>query len=114
VQQTPPQSPQVQPPLPQPQPQPQPQQVAKFPMSLLQEAMDACATLTRRVEHLEFDKVRVETSDDTVMDDESNQGMMIAEMDQDDAVVLEEDREVSDAVKDVEEAKVDESAQDQG
>nr|GFD37626.1 hypothetical protein [Tanacetum cinerariifolium] len=45
----------------------------------------------------------VETSDDTVMDDESNQGMMIAEMDQDDAVV-----EVSDAVKDVEEAKEDE------
>nr|GFC39098.1 hypothetical protein [Tanacetum cinerariifolium] len=43
---------------------------------------------------------------------------MIAEMDQDDVVVLEddkkEDREVADAVKDVEEAKVDESAQDQG
>nr|GEX90342.1 hypothetical protein [Tanacetum cinerariifolium] len=60
---------------------------------------------------------RVETSDDIVMDDESNQGRMIAEMDQDDAVVLkddkEEDKEVADAVKDVEEAKVDESAQDQ-
>nr|GEZ00250.1 hypothetical protein [Tanacetum cinerariifolium] len=84
----------------------------------------------RRVEHLEFDKVaqaleittlkrkRVDTSDDTVMDDESNQERMIAEMDQDDAIVLEddkeEDREVVDAVKDVEEAKVDESAQDQG
>nr|GEU35453.1 hypothetical protein [Tanacetum cinerariifolium] len=92
--------------------------------------MDACVALTRRVEHLEFDKVahalkitklkrrRVETSDDTVMDDESNQGRMIAEMDQDDAVVLEddkeEDREVADAVKDVQEAKVDESAHDQG
>nr|GFC22964.1 hypothetical protein [Tanacetum cinerariifolium] len=37
VQQTPPQSPQVQPPS--PQPQPQPQQAAKFPMSLLQETM---------------------------------------------------------------------------
>nr|GEV19672.1 putative reverse transcriptase domain-containing protein [Tanacetum cinerariifolium] len=61
---------------------------------------------------------RVETSDDTVMDDESNQGRMIAKMDQADAVVLndnkEEDKEVADAVKDVEEAKVDESAQDQG
>nr|GEV55476.1 ribonuclease H-like domain, reverse transcriptase, RNA-dependent DNA polymerase [Tanacetum cinerariifolium] len=61
---------------------------------------------------------RVETSDDTVIDDESNQGRMIAEMDQDDAVVLEddkeEDREVADAIKDVEEAKVDEIAQDQG
>nr|GEU60975.1 hypothetical protein [Tanacetum cinerariifolium] len=117
--------------------------------------MDTCAALTRRVKHLEFDKVaqaleitklkrrmkklerrnkvrvlklrrlqkvgtsqRVESSNNTVMDDESNQGRMIAEMDQDDAVVLEddknEDREVADAVKDVEEAKVDESAQDQG
>nr|GEV72686.1 hypothetical protein [Tanacetum cinerariifolium] len=151
VQQTPLQSPQVQPPS----PQPQPQQAADFPMSLLQEAIDACTALTRIVEHLEYDKVaqaleitklkrrvkkmekrnkvrvlklrrlqkvgtsqRVETSDDTVMDDESNQGRMIAEMDQDDAVVLkddkEEDKEVSDAVKNVEEAKVDESAQVQG
>nr|GEV86114.1 uncharacterized mitochondrial protein AtMg00810-like [Tanacetum cinerariifolium] len=60
---------------------------------------------------------RVETSDDTVMDDESNQGRMIAEMDHDDVVVLEddkdEDRKVADVVKDVEEATVDESAQDQ-
>nr|GEY16739.1 hypothetical protein [Tanacetum cinerariifolium] len=36
---------------------------------------------------------RVETSDDTVMDDESNQGRMIAKMDQDDVVVLEDDKE---------------------
>nr|GEX04676.1 hypothetical protein [Tanacetum cinerariifolium] len=54
---------------------------------------------------------RVDTFDDTVMDDESNQGRMIAEMDQDDAVVLkddkEEDKEVVD--KDVEEAKEDET-----
>nr|GEU52866.1 putative ribonuclease H-like domain-containing protein [Tanacetum cinerariifolium] len=61
---------------------------------------------------------RVETSDDTVMDDESNQGRMIAKMDQDDAVVLrddkEEDKEVANPVKDVKEAKADESAQDQG
>nr|GFD42772.1 reverse transcriptase domain-containing protein [Tanacetum cinerariifolium] len=46
---------------------------------------------------------RVETSDETVMDNVSNQGRMIAKMDQDDAVVLEddkeEDREVADAVK---------------
>nr|GFC41898.1 hypothetical protein [Tanacetum cinerariifolium] len=33
---------------------------------------------------------RVKTSDDTVMDDESNQGRMIAEMDQDDAVLITE------------------------
>nr|GFD19598.1 hypothetical protein [Tanacetum cinerariifolium] len=48
------------------------------------------------------------------MDDESNQGRMIAEMDQDDAVVLEDDKEedkkVDAAVKDVEEAKLDEIA----
>nr|GEX05572.1 hypothetical protein [Tanacetum cinerariifolium] len=52
---------------------------------------------------------RVETSDETVLDDVSNQGRMIAKMDLDDAVVLEDDkeddREVADAVKDVEEAK---------
>nr|GEW72334.1 hypothetical protein [Tanacetum cinerariifolium] len=56
---------------------------------------------------------RVETSNDTVMDDESNQRRMIAEMYQDDVVVLEddkeEDREVADADKDVEEAKEDET-----
>nr|GEY56850.1 putative ribonuclease H-like domain-containing protein [Tanacetum cinerariifolium] len=61
---------------------------------------------------------RIETSDDTVMDDESNQGRMTAKMDQDDAIVLkddeEEDKEVVDSVKDVEKAKVVESAQDQG
>nr|GEV29430.1 hypothetical protein [Tanacetum cinerariifolium] len=133
VQHTPPQSPQVQ-------PQPQPQQAANFPMSLLQEALDACAALTRRVEHLEYDKVaqaleitnlkrrvkklekrnkvrvlklrrlqrvgtlqRVDTSDDTVMDDESNQGRMIAEIDKDDAVVLMDEKEED---KKVEEAKV--------
>nr|GEW88372.1 hypothetical protein [Tanacetum cinerariifolium] len=119
-QQTPPQSPLVQPPS--PQHQLPPQQAADFPMSLLQEAMDACAALTRRVEHLKYNKVAqaleitklkkgVGTSDDTVMDDESNQGRMIAEMDQDDVVVLkddkEEDKEVADAVKEVEEAKED-------
>nr|GFA06547.1 hypothetical protein [Tanacetum cinerariifolium] len=128
----------------------QPQQVAEFPMSLLQEVMDTYVPLTRRVEHLEFDKVaqaleitklkrrvkklewrnkvrvlklrrlqkvrtsqRVETSNDTVMDDESIQGRMIAEIDQDDAVVLkddkEEDMEVADVVKDAKEAKEDET-----
>nr|GFA56102.1 hypothetical protein [Tanacetum cinerariifolium] len=124
-------------------------------MSLLQEALDAYVALTRRVDHLEYDKVtqaqeitklkkrvkklekknkvrvlklrmlqrvgtcqRIETFDDTVMDDESNQGRMIVEMDQDDAVVLkddkEEDKDVADDFKDVKKAKVDESAQVQG
>nr|GEW64553.1 hypothetical protein [Tanacetum cinerariifolium] len=54
----------------------------------------------------------VETSDETVMDDISNQGRMIAEMDQDADVVLEDDKEVAD-VKDVQD-DVDKSAQDQG
>nr|GEV43558.1 putative ribonuclease H-like domain-containing protein [Tanacetum cinerariifolium] len=146
VQQIPPQSPQVKPPsLP---PPPQPQQTAGFPMSLLQEALDSCVALTRRVEHLEYDKVaqaleiiklkrrvkklekgnkfkvlklrrlqkvrtsqRIDTSDDTVMDDESNQGMMIDEMDMDDVVVLMDEKEED---KKVEEAKVDENAQVQG
>nr|GEX59194.1 hypothetical protein [Tanacetum cinerariifolium] len=139
VQHTPPQSPQVQ-----PQPQPQSQQDANFPMSILQEALDACAALTRRVEHLEYDNVaqtleitklkrrvkklekgnkvrvlklrrlqrvgtsqRVDTSDDTVMDDESNQGRIIDEMDKDDVVVLMDEKEEDKKVK---EAKVDESA----
>nr|GEU89743.1 hypothetical protein [Tanacetum cinerariifolium] len=49
---------QVQSPLPQPQsPTPAQTQGAGFPMSLLQEALDTCAALTRRVEHLEHDKV---------------------------------------------------------
>nr|GEU73057.1 hypothetical protein [Tanacetum cinerariifolium] len=54
---------------------------------------------------------RVDTSDDTMIDDESNQGRMISEMDKDDAVVLMDDKEED---KKVEEAKVDESAQVQG
>nr|GFA80399.1 hypothetical protein [Tanacetum cinerariifolium] len=113
-------------------------------MSLLQEALNACATLTRRVKHLEYHKVaqaleitklkrrvkklekenkervlklkslqkvvtsqRVDTLDDTVMDDESNQGRMIYEIDKDDDVVLIEEKEED---KKVEEAKVVESA----
>nr|GEU45490.1 hypothetical protein [Tanacetum cinerariifolium] len=121
VQQTPPQSPQVQPPS----PQPQPQQAADFPMT---QALEI-TKLKRRVKKLEKrNKVRVlklrrlhrvgtsqrvAISNDTVMDDESNQERMIAKMDQDDVVVLkddkDEDKEVVDAVKDVEEAKEDEA-----
>nr|GEU50224.1 hypothetical protein [Tanacetum cinerariifolium] len=56
---------------------------------------------------------RVETSDETVLDDVSNRGRMIAKMDQDDVVVIEddkeEDKEVTNAVKDVKEAKEDET-----
>nr|GEV55419.1 hypothetical protein [Tanacetum cinerariifolium] len=56
---------------------------------------------------------RVETSNDIVMDDKTIQGRMIAKMDQDDVIVLEDDKEddkeVADDVKDVKEAKEDET-----
>nr|GEZ03889.1 xylulose kinase-1 [Tanacetum cinerariifolium] len=125
VQHTPPQSP-----LPPSQPLPQAQpQAADLPMSLLQEALDAYATLTRRVEHLEYDKLaqalqitklkrrvkklergnkvkvlklrrlkkigtsqRIDSSDDTVMEDASNQGRMIDDLDKDDVVDLMNDK----------------------
>nr|GEU72256.1 ribonuclease H-like domain-containing protein [Tanacetum cinerariifolium] len=111
VQSPPPQ--QQSPPLAQP-------QSAHFPMSLLQEALDACTALTRRVENLEHDKVaqdleilklktrvkklerankvktmklrrlrkvgtsqRIESSDDTLIEDVSNQGRVIDESDKD-------------------------------
>nr|GFA10602.1 hypothetical protein [Tanacetum cinerariifolium] len=140
VQHTPPQ-------LPQPQPQAQ-QQAADFLMSLLQEALDACVALIRRVELLEYDKVaqaleitklkrrvkklekenrvkvlklrrlkrvgtsqRVDTSEDTVMDDASNQGRKIDELDKDDVVALMDDKEED---KKEEKAKVVEDDQVQG
>nr|GEX67446.1 hypothetical protein [Tanacetum cinerariifolium] len=50
---------------------------------------------------------RIDTSDDIVMDDVSNQGRMIADMDADADVVLEEDKDVAvDIVKDVQDADV--------
>nr|GEX49053.1 hypothetical protein [Tanacetum cinerariifolium] len=52
---------------------------------------------------------RVETSDETMIDDVSNQGRMIAEMDQDSNVVLEETKEVADDAKADQDAKEDES-----
>nr|GEU71075.1 ribonuclease H-like domain-containing protein [Tanacetum cinerariifolium] len=52
---TPPQSPQAQPQS--PQHQPQPSQDARLPIDLLQNLMDTCKTLTRRVKHLELDKI---------------------------------------------------------
>nr|GEZ71160.1 hypothetical protein [Tanacetum cinerariifolium] len=94
-------------------------------MSLFQEALDACAALTRRVKKLEHDKVaqtleitklkarvknlvrankvktlklrrlrkvgtshRIESSDDTIMEDVINQGWMIDELDRDEGIAL--------------------------
>nr|GEX22051.1 hypothetical protein [Tanacetum cinerariifolium] len=102
--------------------------------------MDICTTLTRRVKHLELDKIaqaleitklkqrikklerrnkvkvlklervgtaqRIDTSDDTVMDDVSSQGRMIADMDADADVVLEEAKEVADDAKNGQDAGV--------
>nr|GEZ51697.1 hypothetical protein [Tanacetum cinerariifolium] len=67
------------------------------------EALDACVSLTRRVEHLEHDKVaqaleitklkkrRIESSADTDMEDASNQRRMIADLDRDTGVALMDD-----------------------
>nr|GEV69664.1 hypothetical protein [Tanacetum cinerariifolium] len=55
VQLTPSQSPQAQPQS--PQHQPQPSQDARILMDLLQNLLDTCKTLTKRVEHLELDKI---------------------------------------------------------
>nr|GEZ13169.1 putative reverse transcriptase domain-containing protein [Tanacetum cinerariifolium] len=107
-----------------------------FPMSLLQEALDAYVTLARRVEHLENDKVaqdleiiklktrvkklersnkvktlklrrlrkvgtsqRVDTSDDTLMEDVSNQGRTIDELDKDEVDVLMSENEEKETEK---------------
>nr|GEY39427.1 hypothetical protein [Tanacetum cinerariifolium] len=108
----------VQPPSPQPQPQPQPIQDAGIPINLLQEVMDTYTALTRRVEHLELDKV-TQAMEITKLKqkvkklERRNKERMIAEMYQDVDVVLEDDKEVADDVKDVQ-SDIDESAQDQG
>nr|GEW27529.1 ribonuclease H-like domain-containing protein [Tanacetum cinerariifolium] len=105
------------------------------------EALDACAALTRQVEHLEHDKVaqdleitklktrvkklekankvktlklrrlrkvgisqRVDTSDDTIMEDISNQGRMIDELDRDEGAMLmgeKEKEKKAEEVKDI-------------
>nr|GEW42761.1 hypothetical protein [Tanacetum cinerariifolium] len=104
------------------------------------EALDGCVALTRRVEHLEQDKVaqnleitklktkvkklerankvkalklrrlrkggtsqRIESSNDTIMEDVSNQWRMIDELDKDEGVVLMSEKEEKEAeeVKDI-------------
>nr|GEV25090.1 retrovirus-related Pol polyprotein from transposon TNT 1-94 [Tanacetum cinerariifolium] len=103
VQPTPPQLPQVQPLS----PQPQPQQDAGIPMNLLQKRVKKLERRNkvrvlklRRLQKVRTSQ-RVETFDETVMDDVSNQGRMIAYMDADANVVLEDVKEVVDVVKDV-------------
>nr|GEV18839.1 hypothetical protein [Tanacetum cinerariifolium] len=105
VQHTPPQSPHAQ-------PQPQPQQATDFPMSLLQESLDACAALTKRVEHLEYDKVAQALEIKKLKRrlkklEKGNRGRIIDELDKDDVVALMDDKEED---KKDEEAKEDEPA----
>nr|GEX24465.1 hypothetical protein [Tanacetum cinerariifolium] len=84
-----------------------------LPMNLLQEVMDTCTALTRRVKNLKLDKI-AQALEITKLKrkvkklERINKGRMIAEMDQDADVVLEEAKEV------VEDAKVDESVDIQG
>nr|GEV85420.1 ribonuclease H-like domain-containing protein [Tanacetum cinerariifolium] len=109
VQPTPPQSPQDQPQS--PQPQPQPQQDVGIPMNLLQEVMNTCTALSKRVEHLELDKIaqaleitKLKRRVKKLERRNKVKGRMIAEMDQDDDVVLEDDKEeAKDVTKDAKE-----------
>nr|GFC52562.1 hypothetical protein [Tanacetum cinerariifolium] len=127
-----PSTPSPTPPTPPPQSsqdQPSTSQDAGISMDLLQNLLDTCTTLTRRVENLEHDKVaqplkitwlkqivkklermnntfklkrlrrvgttqKVTTSDDTVMDDVSKHGRIIADMDADKDVLSMKDNKV--------------------
>nr|GEU81435.1 putative ribonuclease H-like domain-containing protein [Tanacetum cinerariifolium] len=95
VHQTPPQSPQV-----------------KRRVKKLEKRNKVRVLKLRRLQKVRTSQ-RVDTFNDTVMNDESNQGRMMAEVDEKDVVILmvdkEEDKKVEEAK--VEEAKVDESAQ---
>nr|GEV01061.1 putative ribonuclease H-like domain-containing protein [Tanacetum cinerariifolium] len=142
------------PPTPPPQPShdiPSTSQDAGIFMNLLQDLIDTCTTLTRRVEHLELDKIaqalkitklkqrveklemrnklkvlklrrlkrvgsaqRIDTSDDTVMDDVSKQEGIIKNIDADEDVVLEDAKDVAADPKDGQDTDIDENAEIQG
>nr|GEV69474.1 hypothetical protein [Tanacetum cinerariifolium] len=89
----------VQSPPPQQQsPPPAQPQGAHFPMSLLQEALDACAALTRRVEHLEHDKVAqdlevIKLKTRVKKLERANKGRVIVESDKDEGDKLMNEKE---------------------
>nr|GEV56977.1 putative ribonuclease H-like domain-containing protein [Tanacetum cinerariifolium] len=92
---------------PQPQsPTPAQPQSANFSMSLLQEALDTCAALTRRVEHLEHEKV-AQNLEITKLKirlkklERANKGRMIDELDKDEGAVLMNEKEETEEVKDI-------------
>nr|GFC87191.1 hypothetical protein [Tanacetum cinerariifolium] len=84
-------------------------------MDLLHTLLETCATLTRRVENLEQDKIaqaleitKVDTSDDTIMDDVSKQGRIIASMDADLDVTLRDVVDIAKEDDEIEPAKLQE------
>nr|GEX71239.1 hypothetical protein [Tanacetum cinerariifolium] len=97
---------QVQSPPPQPQsPTLDQPKGANFPMSLLQDALDACAALTRRVEQLEHDKVAQDLEITKLKTrvknlERANKGRMIAELDRDEGIALMDDEGAEKKVKD--------------
>nr|GEX26004.1 hypothetical protein [Tanacetum cinerariifolium] len=80
---------------------------AEFPPQL-QQVLNVCSALTKRVENLENDnvaqKLQVESSAD--MEDVFNQGRMIDDMDKDEGIELEDDSEVQEVVEVVTTAKL--------
>nr|GEV24001.1 hypothetical protein [Tanacetum cinerariifolium] len=92
----------------QPQDLPSTSQAANFPMSLLQEALDACAALTRRVEHLEHDKM-AQALEITKLKkrvkklERANKGRMIADLDRDTGVALMDDEGTEKKAEDAQE-----------
>nr|GEW09676.1 hypothetical protein [Tanacetum cinerariifolium] len=77
-----------------------------FPISLLQEALDTYAALTRRVEHLEHDKVS-QNLDITKLKtrvkklERANKGRMIDELDKDEGAELINEKKETEEVKDI-------------
>nr|GEZ65187.1 hypothetical protein [Tanacetum cinerariifolium] len=118
LQHTPPPSLIAQPPS--PQQQPQPSQDAKISMDLLHNLLDTCTTLTRRVEHLEQDKIaqaleitKLKQRVKTLEKRNKLKGRMIADMDAYMDVTL---KDVADITKEVVvvDAEIKESADVQG
>nr|GEX26754.1 hypothetical protein [Tanacetum cinerariifolium]GEY74179.1 hypothetical protein [Tanacetum cinerariifolium] len=73
-------------------------------MSLLHEALDACAALTRRVEHLEHDKVAqaleiIKLKKRVKKLERANKGRMIADLDRDTGVALMDDEGIEKKAK---------------
>nr|GEW76347.1 hypothetical protein [Tanacetum cinerariifolium] len=107
------------PPPPPSQDLPSTSQDGKTSIYLLHTLLETCTTLTRRVEHLEQDKIaqsleitKVDTSEDIIMDNVSKHGRIIAHMDADVDVTL---KDVADIAKEVVvDAEIEESAYIQG